>query len=39
MIVARLLAFILVVCAVALVLAPLRAQATLRTNPSGAGAP
>jgi len=39
MIVTRLLAFILVVCAVALVPAPLRAQATLRTNPSGAGPP
>ena len=37
MIVARLLAFILVVCAVAVVPAPLRAQARLRTNPSGAG--
>jgi len=39
MIVTRLLAFILVVCAVALVPAPLRAHAILRTNPSGAGAP
>ena len=37
MIVIRLLAFILVVGAVALVPAPLRAQATLRTNPPGAG--
>jgi hypothetical protein len=39
MIVARLLAFILVVGAVALVPAPLRAQACLRANPSAAGSP
>jgi hypothetical protein len=39
MIVARLLAFILVVGAVALVPAPLRAQASLRANPSAAGSP
>ena len=39
MIVTRLLAFNLVVSAAALVPAPLRAQATLRTDPAGAGPP